>query len=179
MIVGSVHRCDRHTALQCVGAGAVFYSALGPPAPVMKMVAEAYYILISPRIEPIIMSAPVTRRQGAGEEDSMDEFAIVLVTASGRDEAEEIATRLISSGLSPCVNIITSCHSIYQWKGEFVKDDEVLMLIKSRRSDFGELSAMVHKMHSYDVPEILAVGISDISERYLGYFTRFFEGAGP
>ncbi len=104
----------------------------------------------------------------------MDEFIVVLVTTSGRDEAEALATQLISAGISPCVNILSSCHSIYQWKGEFRHDDEALMLIKTRRSDFQELTMMVEKKHSYDVPEILALEIAGISERYRGYFADFF-----
>ena len=105
----------------------------------------------------------------------MDEFIVVLVTTSGKEEADAIATQLISAGLSPCVNIISSCHSIYQWKGEFRRDDEALMLIKSKRSDFAELASLVEKKHSYDVPEILALDIADISDRYHGYFADFFK----
>ena len=85
----------------------------------------------------------------------MDRPNVVLVTAGSREEAEQIAMQLINAGLSPCINIITSCHSVYQWKGEFRHDDEVLMFIKSRKSDFKELCSVVEKNHSYDVPEIL------------------------
>ena len=105
----------------------------------------------------------------------MDESNVVLVTAGNREEAEQIAMQLINAGLSPCVNIITSCHSVYQWKGEFRHDDEVLLFIKSRKADFKELCAVVEKNHSYDVPEILALDISDISEKYEGYFRDFFK----
>ncbi|MBU8922193.1 MAG: divalent-cation tolerance protein CutA [Bacteroidales bacterium] len=105
----------------------------------------------------------------------MDRPNVVLVTAGSGEEAEQIAMQLINAGLSPCINIITSCHSVYQWKGEFRHDDEVLMFIKSRKSDFKELCSVVEKNHSYDVPEILAMEISDISEKYEGYFKDFFK----
>jgi periplasmic divalent cation tolerance protein len=107
----------------------------------------------------------------------MDGAVVVLVSAGNREEAEKIAMQLISAGLSPCVNIITSCHSVYQWKGEFRHDDEVLLFIKSRKADFKELCTVVEKNHSYDVPEILALDISDISDKYEGYFRDFFKPA--
>jgi periplasmic divalent cation tolerance protein len=103
----------------------------------------------------------------------MNGFILVLVTASSRDEAQEIAMKLISSGLTPCVNILSSCTSIYQWKGEVRTDEEVLMVIKSKKELFDELEALVEAAHSYDVPEILAVDLTRISERYEGFLRGF------
>jgi periplasmic divalent cation tolerance protein len=107
----------------------------------------------------------------------MNEFVLVLVTASERREAEEIAMKLISSGLSPCINIIESCTSIYQWKGEVRKDNEVLMLIKSKRDLFDEVQSLVEKAHSYDVPEVIGIGLECISEKYAGFLRGFVGGA--
>jgi periplasmic divalent cation tolerance protein len=107
----------------------------------------------------------------------MNEFILILVTASGRQEAEEIAMKLIGSGLSPCINIIDHCMSIYQWKGEVRTDQEVLMLIKSRRDLFGEVESLVEQAHSYDVPEIIGVGLECISQKYAGFLRGFLRGA--
>lgn len=106
----------------------------------------------------------------------MDEFLLVLVTASERREAEEIAMKLINSGLSPCINIVESCTSIYQWKGEVRRDEEVLMLIKSKRDHFDDLQSLVEKAHSYDVPEIIGIGLECISEKYAGFLRSFVDG---
>ena len=103
----------------------------------------------------------------------MKGFILVLVTVSSRDEAQEMAMKLINSGLAPCVNIISSCTSVYQWKGEDRTDEEVLMLIKSKKELFDELKALVEAAHSYDVPEILAVDLDLISDKYEGFLRGF------
>jgi periplasmic divalent cation tolerance protein len=103
----------------------------------------------------------------------MNEFILVFVTASNVDEAQEIAMKLINAGLAPCVNILSSCTSIYQWKGEVRTDEEVLMVIKSSKDLFDELQTLVKKAHSYDVPEILAVDLTRISDEYAGYLGGF------
>ncbi len=107
----------------------------------------------------------------------MNEFMLILVTASGKGEAEEIAMKLIGSGLSPCVNIIDPCTSIYQWKGEVRTDREVLMLIKSKSDLFDDVRSLVEEAHSYDVPEIIGVGLERVSEKYAGFLRRFLAGA--
>ena len=105
----------------------------------------------------------------------MDEFVVVLVTASSVDEAEEIAMKLINSGLTPCVNIIPKCLSIYQWKDELNRDEEALMIIKARRGDFQALADAVESYHSYDVPEIIALDVHSISDKYLAFLDGFFK----
>ena len=106
----------------------------------------------------------------------MNEFMLILVTASSGSEAEEIAMKLIGSGLSPCINIVDSCTSVYQWKGEVRKDGEVLMLIKSKRDLFDDVRSLVEEAHSYDVPEIIGVGLERVSERYAGVLRGFLSG---
>lgn len=106
----------------------------------------------------------------------MGEFILVLVTTSNRDEAEVIAMKLINAGLSPCVNIVAPCTSIYQWKGEIHKDEEAVMFIKSRKELFCELEILVREAHSYDVAEIIAFELSDISPRYERFLRGFLEG---
>jgi len=105
----------------------------------------------------------------------MSEFILVLVTTSNRDEAETIAMKLINSGLSPCVNITAPCTSIYQWKGEVRKDEEALMFIKSSKDLFGKLRAFIQEAHSYDVPEIISVELSDLSPQYAGFLRDFLK----
>ena len=105
----------------------------------------------------------------------MEEFILVLVTASGKQEAEDLAMKLINSGLSPCVNIVGPCSSIYQWKGELRHDEEVLMLIKSKRDLFADVQSLVEKNHSYDVPEIIGVGLDCLSEKYAAFLRGFLE----
>ena len=103
----------------------------------------------------------------------MNEFRIVLVTTSGREEAERIAGLLVGAGLSPCVNIIPSCISVYQWKNKMNRDEESLMIVKTSESSFEAVRELIEKNHSYDVPEIISVEISQLSPAYAAYLGDF------
>ena len=105
----------------------------------------------------------------------MSEFRIVLVTTSGTEEAERIANLLVGAGLAPCVNIIPSVISIYQWKNKMNRDEEALMVIKTSESSFEQLRELVEKNHSYDVPEIISVEISQLSPSYGAYLGDFLK----
>lgn len=105
----------------------------------------------------------------------MQDYAVVLVTTSSHEEAEDIAFKLISSGLTPCVNIVPKCHSIYQWKDELHRDEEALMFVKARKADFEGLVKAIETYHSYDVPEIIALNVDEISPKYLAFLNGFFK----
>jgi periplasmic divalent cation tolerance protein len=105
----------------------------------------------------------------------MDEYVVVLITTADRNEAETIAMQLIESGSAPCINIISPCTSIYQWKGEVHHSEEALMIVKSRKGEFDTLRELVERVHSYDVPEILALPMAEISETYAAFLGGFFE----
>jgi periplasmic divalent cation tolerance protein len=105
----------------------------------------------------------------------VSDLRIVLVTASGREEAESLATLLIGAGLTPCVNIIPSVISIYQWKEALHRDEEALMVIKTSAGLFEELRELVEKNHSYDVPEIVALELSRLSPAYAAYLGDFLK----
>jgi periplasmic divalent cation tolerance protein len=105
----------------------------------------------------------------------VDAFIIVFVTASSREEAEKIARQLVEGGAAPCVNIIPSCVSIYEWKGEVHRDEECLMVIKTKKSIFPKVMETVQRVHSYDVPEIIAVDLAEISETYRAYLEGYFK----
>lgn len=92
---------------------------------------------------------------------------VVYVTTSNEDEAAKIARALVESKLAACVNIIKDIRSIYRWRGKTEDDSEVLMIIKTRENLFDSLKVEVQKLHSYDVPEIIALPISHGSEDYL------------
>jgi len=107
----------------------------------------------------------------------MDEFILAFVTTSSKEEAEKIAKRLVDAKAAPCINIIPSCVSIYEWQGKISKDEESLMIIKSRKDSFPKIKETVESLHSYDVPEVIAVPVGDISEKYRSYLEGFFADA--
>jgi periplasmic divalent cation tolerance protein len=100
---------------------------------------------------------------------STDEFQVVFMTVPDREEAERIAEALVTERLAGCVNMLGDCRSVYRWQGKIEKDDEVLMLAKTRASKFAALEKRVTELHSYDVPEIIAVNLKSLSDGYLGF----------
>jgi periplasmic divalent cation tolerance protein len=95
------------------------------------------------------------------------EALVVYITASSEDEAARIAKALVEAKLAGCVNIVREIRSIYSWQGKIEDEKEVLMIVKTRLKLFNALTAKVLDMHSYSVPEIIAVPIVDGSEEYL------------
>lgn len=97
---------------------------------------------------------------------SSEEIA-VFITSSSEEEASRIAGSLVGERLAACVNIIKNIRSIYAWQGKVCDDAEVLMIVKTQRCLFNKLKDRVKELHSYDVPEIIALPIIDGSEDYL------------
>ncbi len=95
---------------------------------------------------------------------------IVLVTCGSRLEAEKIARALVEARLAACVNLVgTPVRSIYRWKGRLEAAKEFLLVIKTSRSRFQELRREVQRLHTYDVPEIIALPIVEGSRKYLAW----------
>lgn len=94
-------------------------------------------------------------------------FYIVLTTAKDGAEAEHIAERLIDERLAACVNVLPAISSIYRWKGKVEHAGEVLLLMKTSNEKLDRLMVRVRELHSYEVPEILALPIERGSPEYL------------
>ncbi|MEM2104090.1 MAG: divalent-cation tolerance protein CutA [Candidatus Bathyarchaeia archaeon] len=92
---------------------------------------------------------------------------IILVTASSKEEAEKISEILLNEKLVACVNIMGPVYSSFWWMGKIDKAEEHLILMKTKRGLFNKLSKRVKAIHSYKVPEIIAVPILEGSEDYL------------
>lgn len=96
----------------------------------------------------------------------MDEI-LVFITALNEDEAAKIARILVEARLAGCVNIIKNIRSIYSWQGKIEDEAEVLMIVKTQKPLFNALMKKVKELHSYTVPEIIAMPIIEGSEDYL------------
>jgi len=96
----------------------------------------------------------------------MNELAI-FITASSEGEAAKISRGLVEARLAGCVNIIKNVRSIYFWEGKVQDEPEILMIAKTRKDLFHELMKKVKELHSYTVPEIIALPIVEGSEEYL------------
>jgi periplasmic divalent cation tolerance protein len=100
------------------------------------------------------------------------EAIVIYITAPNEEEAAGIARVLVESGLAACVNIVGDIRSIYSWQGKIEDEKEVLMIAKTRRELFDKLKAKVLEMHSYSVPEIVAMPIIDGSEKYMNWLNE-------
>jgi periplasmic divalent cation tolerance protein len=96
----------------------------------------------------------------------------VLSTCQSADEAARIARALVEKKLAACVNVMPAVRSVYRWKGAVEDQEETLLVIKSSRGLFDQLRAELEKLHSYEVPEIIAVPIVEGSEGYLEWLER-------
>jgi periplasmic divalent cation tolerance protein len=97
------------------------------------------------------------------------DFVIVLVTTATREEAEKIVQHLLSEKLIACGNIVGPVTSFFRWSGKVERAEEFLTLMKSRKDLFAKLSESVKALHSYEVPEILAVPVVEGSRSYLDW----------
>jgi len=99
-------------------------------------------------------------------EQTKSEPIVVYITAPD-EEAEGLARALVEAKLAACVNMVSNVRSIYSWQGKIEDDRELLMIIKTQRHLFDRLTAKVREIHSYDVPEIIALPIIEGSPDYL------------
>jgi periplasmic divalent cation tolerance protein len=97
------------------------------------------------------------------------QYIIVFVTCKSKPEAEKIARALLKEKLIACANLIAPVHSLFHWQGKIEEAEECLMVLKSRCDLFDALAQRLRGLHSYEVPEILAVPVVAGSEAYLGW----------
>lgn len=96
-------------------------------------------------------------------------YIIVLVTTANKLEAEKISQALLKEKIIACANIINPVTSFFNWQGKVDKCEECLVIMKSRRDLFTELTKRVKDIHSYEVPEVLTLPIIDGSPDYLAW----------
>ncbi len=92
---------------------------------------------------------------------------VVYVTAKDLAEGRKIAQYLLAQKLAACVNIVNAVESHYSWEGKLEQSSEVLLIIKTRRALFAKLTKAVKQVHSYSVPEIIALPILAGEKKYL------------
>lgn len=96
-------------------------------------------------------------------------YIIILVTAKDKVQAEKITQTLLDNHLIACGNIINPVTSFFHWLGKIDRAEECLIVMKSRGDLFEEVAEHVRGMHSYEVPEILALPIVEGSKAYLDW----------
>lgn len=95
----------------------------------------------------------------------------ILILCNTPDQAcaERIAAHLVERRLAACVNILAPCQSVYRWQGQIERAAEVPLLIKTVQSRYAALESAIRDLHPYEVPEIIAIPISEGLPAYLAW----------
>lgn len=99
----------------------------------------------------------------------MTSAIVVLTTTASRNEAGKLAAALVERQLAACVQIVGPISSVYRWQGKVEQSEEWLCLIKTQEACYAPLETAIRELHSYDVPEIVALPITQGSTGYLDW----------
>ena len=99
-------------------------------------------------------------------------YVLIMVTCASQEEARKISGRLLAKRLVACANILPKMASRFWWKGKLDSAAEILVTMKTVRSNFKKIEAEIKRVHSYEVPEIIAVPIVAGSRDYLNWISR-------
>ncbi|KPL08061.1 hypothetical protein AMJ85_08975 [candidate division BRC1 bacterium SM23_51] len=102
----------------------------------------------------------------------MEDYIQVFTTTETKNDAHRIARTIVEKRLAACGQIIGPITSIYWWKGKIETAEEWICVLKSSMQLYEELETAVREIHSYDVPEILAVPITAGSQSYLDWLSK-------
>lgn len=106
----------------------------------------------------------------------MTDKIVVITTCGNEDEANRIAHLLVEGHLAACVSVMPGVRSHYRWQGAVESADEWMLFAKSTREKFADLRAALEKVHSYEVPEVLALAVVDGAPNYLNWVDRSLRG---
>ena len=101
---------------------------------------------------------------------------IIFITASDHNEANKMAEHLLDRRKIACANVIPKVNSLFWWQGKIESEEESLLVIKTKASVLSEIIDLVKEVHSYEVPEIIALPIIGGNEEYLRWIIEEVEG---
>ena len=99
-------------------------------------------------------------------------YIVLLITTSGSEEAHKIAEALLNQRKVACVNIMPKVDSLFWWQGNLDSAEESLLIIKTKASQLDEIVRLVKELHSYEVPEIIALPIIGGNQDYLDWISK-------
>lgn len=105
----------------------------------------------------------------------MSPYAVVFVTVSSAREADKLSRALVKEKLAACVNAVPGLRSTYRWKGKVETASERLLIMKTRTSKVPRLIQRVRALHSYSVPEVLALPVRAGNKEYLRWIDQSVE----
>ena len=99
-------------------------------------------------------------------------LVIVNITAPSMEIAQLLAQSLVDQRLAACVNLVGPIQSVYLWQGSIHQDEEVLMIVKTRRAHMDAIAAVLKDLHPYDLPELIALPVVGGSPAYLDWVAQ-------
>lgn len=97
---------------------------------------------------------------------------VIYCTVPDKRVSQEIAKYLVKHHLAACVSAIDKVESVFSWDGEMEKEKEILLMIKTLRTNFEKIKAVITDLHPYNVPEIIALPIVDCSKEYIQWLAH-------
>lgn len=107
----------------------------------------------------------------------MKEFCVILVTAANLEEGRAIGRALVEEKLVACANLVPEITSFFIWEGKLSEERETLLILKAPASQYPRIEARVKELHSYQVPEVIALPIAEGSPDYLKWVGSSAPGA--
>lgn len=101
--------------------------------------------------------------------DEIDKPVLVYTTCPSQEAAESIGGALVEAGLAACVNILPGMVSIYVWQGDRQRDEEVVMIAKTRTAMAKAVTSKIEELHPYDVPAVLVLPVSGGAARFMAW----------
>jgi periplasmic divalent cation tolerance protein len=112
----------------------------------------------------------------SGARDDEPRRLVALSTVAKAEDGERIARALVQGGLAACVNLVPGVVSLYRWKGEVQRDEEILLVIKTRAESLPALRDALVALHPYEVPELIALPIVAGHAPYLAWLDESLAG---
>jgi periplasmic divalent cation tolerance protein len=110
----------------------------------------------------------------------MTDKVVLFSTCPDMAEAEKLASHLVETRLAACVNAVPAIRSFYRWKSKVENDPEVLLVIKTARDRVDAVRAEIEKLHTYELPELIALPIVDGAPNYLSWLdSELTPSGGP
>ncbi len=95
------------------------------------------------------------------------DIIVIYCTVPDKKIAKNITKVLLKHKLAACVSMVDKVQSTFSWEGEICEEKEVLLMIKTRRANYGKIKLVIEDVHPYNVPEVIALPVVDCSENYL------------
>jgi periplasmic divalent cation tolerance protein len=107
-----------------------------------------------------------------------DAIVLIYSTFASVEDAERCGGALVEQRLAACVNILPAMVSIYEWNGKLGRDEEAVMIVKTRAAVVAETRAELARLHPYDTPAILTLATEDVNTPYASWLRQQTGGAG-